>query len=130
METPMRLLPALSLMILMAPADTTRAQTALADGPVMEIVTFRLVAGAEDAVFLHAAKGTADPLQLQPGFLGRSLTRAEDGTWTDHVLWDSMAAAKAGADAMMAEPAFGPFMALIDGPTVSMRHEPVLWRMD
>jgi hypothetical protein len=130
MEIPMRFLPTLSLMIPMAPADTARAQTALADGPVMEIVTFRLVAEAEDAVFLHAATGTADPLKLQPGFLGRSLTRAEDGTWTDHVLWNSMAAARTGADAMMSEPAFGPFMALIDGYTVRMRHEPVLWQMD
>jgi hypothetical protein len=58
------------------------------------------------------------------------LTRAEDGTWTDLVLWVSLSAAMTAAGAMMAEPAFGPFMAQIDGPTVQMRHEPVLWQMD
>ena len=30
----------------------------------------------------------------------------------------------------MTDPAFGPFMALIEGASVEMRHESVLWRMD
>lgn len=127
----MRLFPALALTILFAPADAARAESAPDwDGPVLEIVTFRLGAGATDLVFLDTAKGTAAPLRAQPGFLSRHLTRSDDGLWSDHVLWASMAAAMAGAEAMMAEPAFGPFMALIDAPTVTMRHEPVLWQMD
>lgn len=127
----MRRLPALSLMILFAPADAARAESAPEwDGPVLEIVTFRLGAGATDRAFLDTAKATAAPLQAQPGFISRNLTRSEDGIWTDHVLWSSMAAAMAGAETMMAEPAFGPFMALIDAPSVTMRHEPVLWQMD
>jgi quinol monooxygenase YgiN len=133
MENTMRLISALTALALFAPADAARAG---GDSPealpeaVMEIVSFRLVASTTDAAFLAAAKGTAAPLRAQPGFIRRALTRAEDGTWTDHVLWASMANAMAGADAMMAEPAFQPFMALIDGPTVTMRHDPVLWRMD
>jgi len=124
------LLPALSLMILFAPADAARADTAAADGPVMEIVSFRLTPGTTDTAFLAAAQGTATPLQAQPGFVSRHLTRAADGTWTDHVQWSSMAAAMAGAQAMMADPAFGPFMALIDGPTVSMRHDTIAFAMN
>ncbi|MDM7930318.1 hypothetical protein [Tabrizicola sp.] len=123
----MRLLPALAVMILFSPADSARAG---GDGRVMEIVTFRLVAGATEADFLAAAAGTEDPLRSQNGFLGRTLTRSDAGVWTDHVLWSSTAAAMTGADAMMANPAFGPFMALIDGQTVEMRHDPVLWQMD
>jgi hypothetical protein len=123
----MRLLPALFLTILMAPADSARAG---GNGPVMEVVTFRLVANADDPAFLAAAKGTEALLRNQAGFLGRSLTRAEDGTWTDHVLWSSLAMATAGAEAMMAEPAFGPFMAMIDGSSVTMRHDPILLQMD
>jgi heme-degrading monooxygenase HmoA len=96
----------------------------------MEIVSFRLIPGTTDAAFLTAARATATPLQAQPGFLARHLTRAEDGTWTDHVLWSALAAARAGPEAMMAEPAFGPFMALIDGPTVAMRHDRVAFAMD
>jgi len=134
METPMRILPALALTLLMAPADSARADGTATDnlvaGPVMEIVTFRLVPDTSDTAFLAAAEGTAAPLRLQPGFLGRSLTRSADGLWTDHVLWSSMITATAAADAMMADPAFGPFMALIDGPTVTMRHDQLLWRMD
>ncbi|AZL57959.1 hypothetical protein EI545_03365 [Tabrizicola piscis] len=129
----MRLLPAFSLLICLAPADAARADTAATGpmtGPVMEIVTFRLVAGATDTAFLAAAQGTADPLRTQPGFQGRTLTRAADGLWTDHVLWASMTEAMAAAEAMMADPAFAPFMALIDGPSVTMQHAPVLWRMD
>lgn len=126
----MRTLPALFLILLMAPADAARADGAPAGGPVMEIVSFRLVAGASEAAFLKAAKATATALKAQPGYLGRTLTRAEDGTWTDHVVWMSLPAAMSAIDALMAEPAFAPFMALIDGPTVTMRHEPVLWQMD
>lgn len=123
-------LPALSLTILLAPAEAARADTGAADRPVMEIVSFRLTPGTTDAAFLTAAQATAAPLQAQPGFVSRHLTRAEDGSWTDHVLWSSLAAALAGAEAMMAEPAFGPFMALIDGPTVAMRHDTVAFAMD
>ncbi len=130
----MRLLPAFSLLICLAPADASRADTAAATdpvtGPVMEIVTFRLVAGATDTAFLAAAQGTAAPLKAQPGFQGRTLTHTADGLWTDHVLWASMPEAMTAAEAMMADPAFAPFMALIDGPTVTMQHTPVLWRMD
>jgi len=126
----MRLLPALALTLLLSPADLARADGTPTDSPVMEIVTFRLVAETSDTTFLAAAQGTATSLKEQPGFLGRSLTRSDDGLWTDHVLWSSMAAATAAAKAMMAEPAFAPFMALIDGPTVTMRHDPLLWRMD
>jgi hypothetical protein len=126
----MRLLPALCLTILLAPADATRAEMGNADGPVMEIVTFRLTPGTSDAAFLAAAAATGAPLQAQTGFVSRHLTRTEDGSWTDHVRWSSMAAALSGADAMMADPAFGPFMALIDGPTVIMRHDTIAFAMD
>lgn len=41
-----------------------------------------------------------------------------------------MANAMAAAEAIQAEPAFGPFMAMIDGETVSMRHETIALAMD
>ncbi len=130
MEMTLHLLPALALTILLAPAEAARAQAPEPGGPVLEVVTFRLLAEAKDAAFLTAAEATASPLRSQPGFLSRSLTRTPDGVWTDHVLWSSQATADAGAVAMMAEPAFAPFMALIDGPSVTMRHDPVVLRMD
>lgn len=94
---------------------------------VMEIVTFTLTPGTDEVSFLAAAKATEAPLRAQRGFVSRSLTRAGDGRWTDHVTWSSMA--MAGADATMAEPAFGPFMALIHGPSVSLRHDQIRWQI-
>lgn len=61
MEFPMRLFPALALTILFAPADAARAESSPDwDGPVLEIVTFRLVAGATDRGLQLVADG-ADP---------------------------------------------------------------------
>jgi hypothetical protein len=127
----MRIPPALMLTLLLAPADMTRADMAPGgDGPVLEVVTFRLAATATEAAFLTAAEATAAPLRRQPGFVARSLTRGEDGTWTDLVTWTSLSAAHAAAQAMMADPAFGPFVALIDPASMQMRHDTILWRMD
>jgi hypothetical protein len=127
MENTMRILPALMMTLCLAAPDALRAA---GDGPVVEIVTFRLLPGAAKADFLTAAAGTEAPLRKMPGFVARRLVQAPDGTWTDLVEWASLSQAHAAADAMMAEPAFAPFMALIDGATVAMRHDHILWRMD
>lgn len=123
----MRVLPALMLTLCALPADIARAG---GDGPVLEVVSFRLIPGTGEADFLAAARATEAPLRRQRGFLSRKLTRSEDGIWTDHVAWASLPVALAASEAMMAEPAFQPFMALIDGPSVQMRHEPILLQVD
>jgi hypothetical protein len=123
----MRVLPALMLTLCALPADMARAG---GDSPVLEVVSFRLIPGTPEADFLAAARATEAPLRRQHGFLSRQLTRSEDGTWTDHVTWASLPVALAASEAMMAEPAFQPFMALIDLSTVKMRHDPILWQVD
>jgi hypothetical protein len=97
---------------------------------VIEYVTFTLVPGADDAAFLAAASGTGALLRRQPGFVGRRLSKGEDGSWTDAVTWAGMGAALAAPPAVMADPAFHPFMALIDGPSARMRHETVALAME
>ena len=109
-----------------APADGARGAAA----PCVEVVTFRLVAGADAAVFIDAARVTEVPLRGQPGFLRRRLVQSADGTWTDWVEWRDMPSAQAAAKAMMAAPAFGPFMALIDPDSVVMRHDMLTFAMD
>lgn len=121
-------LTSLALTLLFAPADAARAEGA--PGPVLEMVSFRLMPGVTEPAFLAAAGATAAPLRDQPGFLGRRLTRSDDGVWSDLVLWSSLPEALAAAEVMMAEPTFGPFMAAIDMSTISMRHDRVLWQMD
>lgn len=98
--------------------------------PVAEIVTFRLAAGTDAPAFLHAARGTEPLIRAQPGFLRRRLTCDAGGLWTDHVEWRDLAVAHAAAEAVMQSPAFAPFMALIDGPTVTMRHATIALAMD
>lgn len=125
----MTLLKPLALLLALAPADAARAEAG-PPGPVLEVVTFRLTPGVSEADFLAAARATEAPLRAQPGFLSRHLTRSDAGEWTDHVAWASLAQAMSAAEVVMAEPAFGPFMAAIDGASVRMRHDQILWQMD
>lgn len=95
---------------------------------VLEIVRFRLRAGAEPAAFLHAAEGTGALLRRCPGFVRRMLTE-DRGHWADLVEWQDRAAALAAAEAVMAAPEFAPFMAMIDPASVSMDHHDIRVRM-
>ncbi len=117
----------LATCITLAPADVARGQ--MADGPVMEIVTFHLHPGISDADFLAAAKGTEVLVTAQPGFVRRSLLRDDAGQWTDTIEWQSLGMAHAAAETLMADPAFAPFGAAIDMSGLSMRHIPILWQM-
>lgn len=123
-------LNALALTLLLAPADAARAGGNPVSGPVMEVVTFRLAPGVTLDAFLAAAQATEAPLRRQPGFLSRRLTLSDEAVWSDHVLWTSLPAAMTAAKTVMADPAFAPFLAAIDGATVTMRHDRVLWQMD
>lgn len=104
----------------------TRTRTA----QVAEIVTFRLTPGTSAEAFTRAARATEPLLRAQPGFLRRRLTQGSDGTWTDWVEWRDLSAAHAAAETVMQAAAFAPFMALIDGPTVTMRHDTIALVMD
>jgi hypothetical protein len=117
---------ALAVYPVLAPADSGRG----AQASCVEVVTFRLVPGTETAAFLQAARATEAPLRGQPGFLRRRLVEGADGQWTDWVEWRDCPSAHAAAEAMMAEPAFGPFMAMIAMDTMVMRHEALAFAMD
>ena len=117
---------ALAMAPTQAPADAARGAAV----PCVEVVTFRLVAGTDPDTFLAAARATEGPLRAQPGFVRRRLVQGADGQWTDWVEWRDAVTAHRAAEAMMAEPAFAPFMALIEGPSVVMRHETLSFAMD
>lgn len=113
----------------LGPADTARSETP-APHRIVEIVTFRLINGVPVDQFLAASKGTEAALRGQPGFIARRLVQTPDGAWTDLVEWNDLETAKAAAEAVMQDPAFGPFMALIDPDTVALSHGALMWRMD
>lgn len=95
---------------------------------IAEIVTFRAAPGVPPETMRSRAEAIGPWLAACPGFLSRALSLAEDGTWTDHVIWASLDQAMAAAAKIMDEPCAAPFMAAIDGPSVAMGHAPVLVR--
>lgn len=98
--------------------------------PVAEIVTFRLTGGADEAAFVAAAKVVEDKLQGADQMLARTLSRTEDGLWTDHVVWRSQEAANAAAQEVMQSADCAPFLALIDSGSITMSHGAIARRMD
>jgi hypothetical protein len=112
----------------LAPADL-RAGKAPSAPPIAEIVSFRLLPDTDETAFLAAARATGAPVSARPGFLRRSLSRGDDGLWTDYVEWRDLASAQAAAEAVVSLPEFAAFVAAIDPSEVTMRHAPVLWRM-
>jgi hypothetical protein len=91
-----------------------------------EAVTYKLAVGADEKAFLATVPATNAVLQQQPGFIWRRLARGENGEWLDCAEWESLAAAKAGADAFCADARVKPFLEAIDMATASMRHADVL----
>ena len=124
------LAPAFALALAMAPTLAPAESARGAAAPTVEVVTFRLVPGADPADFLIAAQATEAPLRAQAGFLRRRLAKGADGQWTDWVEWQDAQSAEAAAGAMMAEAAFAPFMALIDPASIVMRHDALALAMD
>jgi hypothetical protein len=95
----------------------------------VELVTFRLNPGTDRQAFLANARNTEAAVRRQPGFLSRMLAEGPDGTWADIVTWASHADALAAAKAVMSDPDFAPFGAMIDGPSVAMSHASLVWQM-
>ncbi|WP_299962362.1 hypothetical protein [uncultured Roseobacter sp.] len=108
--------------IAFAAAHTARRA---ATKPVAEIVTFRLLDGADPAAVRAAAEQMTPFLSGTGTMLTRTLSCDDTGLWTDHIIWTSMKAALAAADQIMSQPSARPFMAMIDPETVVMRHAPV-----
>lgn len=93
-----------------------------------EIVTFRARPGISPQDMRMRAEALGPWLAACPGFLSRHLSLADDGTWTDHVIWAQADQAKSAGDKIMAEPSAASFIATIDGASVTMSHAPVYVR--
>jgi len=97
---------------------------------VVEIVTFKTVEGADEAAFVQAAEAASVFLKSCRGFVRRSLTKGDDGTWIDHIEWRSLAEAKDAAALVLEQESLRPFMAAIDPDSAEMRHDPLLLQAD
>jgi len=64
---------------------------------VIEIVSFRVKPGISDEAFLKPNEPVEAFLRAQSGFVGRHLSKNDDGQWFDHVEWASLEQAHAAA---------------------------------
>jgi hypothetical protein len=92
---------------------------------VIETMTFRLVAGADEGAFLAADKALqSDFAYQQPGLVRRTTARgdgARAGEWVVIDLWARAEDADAGAAAWEGDPAARAFMDFVDRATVEVR---------
>jgi heme-degrading monooxygenase HmoA len=96
------------------------------DVAIVELVRFRLAAGADPEAFAESARALDALVQTWPGFIRRTLSGGKDGVYTDHIVWRDMASASAAAKALPAAPEAAPFMAAIEMASVEMSHSPVV----
>jgi hypothetical protein len=92
---------------------------------VLEIVTFKLVPGTDEAAFLKAAEQVAGVIRAMPGFLNRRLAKGADGSWSDVVEWTDNASAQEAAQIFHMLDDAKPFCAMIDMASVSFTHRTV-----
>lgn len=90
---------------------------------VIEIVQFRLAEGVSRDEFVAAAANTMPALCETKGFIGRTLSEGEDGTWTDHVKWTDPALAQAAMEGSMENEAMLPFIMSIDPDSMVLAYQ-------
>ncbi len=82
----------------------------------IEIATFRLVEGADEATFLEADQRVqTEFFYSRPGIMRRTTARGADGEWLVLTLWGSAEDAEAAATAAETDPVHTAFMAQVDG---------------
>ena len=90
---------------------------------VIEIVQFRLAEGTNRDDFVAAASATMSALCATEGFIGRTLSEGEDGTWTDHVKWTSPELAQTAMAGSMENEALLPFIMAIDPDSIALTYQ-------
>ncbi|WP_156823319.1 hypothetical protein [Woodsholea maritima] len=90
--------------------------------PVVETVRFRLKPGISDEAFLIEAEKASDYVSCFAGFMGRRLSKQEDGLWLDHLHWACLEDARAASEGFMSEPGLQAFIAAIDTAMMEFKH--------
>ena len=93
---------------------------------VIEVVTFKLADGVSEAEFLKTVPASNDFLNTRDGFISRRLSRDDQGTWMEHIEWETLAAATAASEAFMNQASLKPLMQAIDGANAKMSHNQLM----
>ncbi len=89
---------------------------------VVEVVTFKSVAGTSSERLVAAAAGVRSFMEEQKGYLGRQLLETEDGIWIDIVRWADVRSATNAAQLAQHSDICLLFFSMIDPPTMSVYH--------
>lgn len=100
-----------------------------ANQTVIEVVTFKLLSGVSDLDYVNASRATEDFVRALPGFQNRTLSKADDGTWTDTVVWENLETAKSAAEKFPQAECAANMIQMIDPASLRMRHDKQLWSM-
>jgi hypothetical protein len=94
---------------------------------MIEIFTFRLVEGADEAAFVLAdARLQTEFFYGQPGLVRRTTARGTDGEWLVVLLWNSEGDADAAVKKYNDDPAVIAFLAMVDSDTlIGKRYQPL-----
>jgi len=92
----------------------------------IEIVTFKLTEGTNEATFLKASEIVTKFAKSCDGFVKRQLSKADDGSWMDYVEWATLEDAKAAAAKFGQQSELGPFMAYLDGSSINLKHNALM----
>lgn len=101
--------------------------TATSNAQVAEIVTFCLKEGVSDSDYLALNQTSHAYISYARGFVSRRLSKGADGSWTDYTVWQSMADARAAQAGFMAQDFAPAMVGAINGDTLRMQHQEVLW---
>lgn len=93
---------------------------------ILELVTFRLADGATESDFMAVNETLNTWVKEQPGFAYRALAKAEDGSWTDSVYWDTLENAKAAQEKFGQQAELLPMMELIAPDSVTVSHQHIV----
>lgn len=92
---------------------------------ILELVTFKTIAGISDQDFLAESEHLNTWVKTQPGFEYRALAKAEDGTWTDTVFWQDMASAKAAQENFGKVKSLEGMLKMLDMDSVNVDHQQI-----
>lgn len=89
---------------------------------LIDIATFRLVAGADEDAFLEADEAVRTGfLYHQPGLVRSTTARGADGEWAVINVWDAEEDADRAAEAARTDPANARVRSLVDEETFHRR---------
>ena len=97
----------------------------ITDARYLETVYFRTNTD-DDTVFLSANRPINAWLKQQPGYKSRHLTKKDDGSWLDLVVWNSLEEAQSASARLMKEFADSDFMKMFDPDSVRMEHSAIV----